>query len=194
VALVSRSGGRATACRNGGAGERSASSDRHWRCCVSPRSGLLGFDIEPTFWTQPSVRGLDQVSGLVRRVDRSMCPPSRCGPAPATAPRHRGDAAHLGRGARPAGGRLGREAGARHAVRQPIRHGGIIALSPAADRAVRYLAKYLAKAISDPLGDRDSRPTREAHCRRLYLAAPKLRPMLGRPQAQRQQVELRESA
>ena len=38
---------------------------------------------------------------------------------------------------------------------------GIIAPSPDADRAVRYLAKYLTKAIADPLGDHDS-PTRPA--------------------------------
>ncbi|HEV2928455.1 MAG TPA: replication initiator, partial [Propionibacteriaceae bacterium] len=45
---------------------------------------------------------------------------------------------------------------------------GIIAPSPAADRAVRYLAKYLTKAIADPLGDRDSTPGREAHIDRLH--------------------------
>ena len=38
-------------------------------------------------------------------------------------PRHRRDAAHLGRGARPARGRPGRRAGARDAVRHPVRHG-----------------------------------------------------------------------
>ena len=45
---------------------------------------------------------------------------------------------------------------------------GIIAPSPDADRAVRYLAKYLTKAIADPLGDRDSDPGREAHIDRLH--------------------------
>ena len=45
---------------------------------------------------------------------------------------------------------------------------GIIAPSPDADRAVRYLAKYLTKAIADPLGDRDSHPAREAHIDRLH--------------------------
>ena len=45
---------------------------------------------------------------------------------------------------------------------------GIIAPSPAADRAVRYLAKYLTKAITDPLGERDGTPGREAHIDRLH--------------------------
>jgi hypothetical protein len=40
---------------------------------------------------------------------------------------------------------------------------GIIAPSEDADRAVRYLAKYLTKAVADPLGDQDSTPAREAH-------------------------------
>ena len=38
-----------------------------------------------------------------------------------------------------------------------------------ADRAVRYLAKYLTKAIADPLGDHDQHdPAREAHIDRLH--------------------------
>jgi Replication initiator protein, pSAM2 len=45
---------------------------------------------------------------------------------------------------------------------------GIIAPSPDADRAVRYLAKYLTKAVADPLGDQDSTPAREAHIDRLH--------------------------
>ena len=45
---------------------------------------------------------------------------------------------------------------------------GIIAPSPDADRAVRYLAKYLTKAVADPLGDEDSTPAREAHIDRLH--------------------------
>ena len=46
-----------------------------------------------------------------------------------------------------------------HVMRFGIRYdiAGIIAPSPDADRAVRYLAKYLTKAIADPLGDRDPR-------------------------------------
>jgi hypothetical protein len=45
---------------------------------------------------------------------------------------------------------------------------GIIAPSPEADRAVRYLAKYLTKALADPLGDNDSTPGRDAHIDRLH--------------------------
>jgi Replication initiator protein, pSAM2 len=45
---------------------------------------------------------------------------------------------------------------------------GIIAPSPEADRTVRYLAKYLPKAVADPLGDQDSTPVREAHIDRLH--------------------------
>jgi hypothetical protein len=45
---------------------------------------------------------------------------------------------------------------------------GIIAPSPDADRAVRYLAKYLTKAIADPLSDADSDPGRDAHIDRLH--------------------------
>jgi hypothetical protein len=45
---------------------------------------------------------------------------------------------------------------------------GIIAPSPEADRTVRYLAKYLTKAIADPLGDQDTTPGREAHIDRLH--------------------------
>ena len=45
---------------------------------------------------------------------------------------------------------------------------GIIAPSPDADRAIRYLTKYLTKAVSDPLvGDTNS-PAREAHIDRLH--------------------------
>ena len=47
---------------------------------------------------------------------------------------------------------------------------GIIAPSEDADRAVRYLAKYLTKAIADPLGDQDEPdPAREAHIDRLHI-------------------------
>ena len=46
---------------------------------------------------------------------------------------------------------------------------GIIAPSPTADRAVRYLVKYLTKAIADPLGDHDAPiPARDAHVDRLH--------------------------
>jgi len=45
---------------------------------------------------------------------------------------------------------------------------GIIAPSAEADQAVRYLAKYLTKAVADPLGDWDSAPGREAHIDRLH--------------------------
>ena len=45
---------------------------------------------------------------------------------------------------------------------------GIIAPSEDADRAVRYLTKYLTKAVADPLGDQDSHPAREAHIDRLH--------------------------
>jgi hypothetical protein len=45
---------------------------------------------------------------------------------------------------------------------------GIIAPSAEADRAVRYLAKYLTKAVADPLGDNDSTPGRDAHIDRLH--------------------------
>ena len=45
---------------------------------------------------------------------------------------------------------------------------GIIAPSPEADRAVRYLTKYLTKAISEPLNDAESTDlAREAHVDRL---------------------------
>ena len=45
-----------------------------------------------------------------------------------------------------------------HVMRFGSQHdmAGIIAPSPDADRAVRYLTKYLTKAIADPLGDQDS--------------------------------------
>jgi hypothetical protein len=45
---------------------------------------------------------------------------------------------------------------------------GIIAPSEDADRAVRYLAKYLPKAVADPLGDHDPTPAREQHIDRLH--------------------------
>ena len=45
---------------------------------------------------------------------------------------------------------------------------GIIAPSEDADRAVRYLAKYLTKAIADPLDDEENDPAREAHIERLH--------------------------
>ena len=45
---------------------------------------------------------------------------------------------------------------------------GIIAPSEDADRAVRYLAKYLTKAVADPLGDHESTPARDAHIDRLH--------------------------
>ena len=45
---------------------------------------------------------------------------------------------------------------------------GIIAPSEDADRAVRYLAKYLTKAVADPIGDQDNTPAREAHIDRLH--------------------------
>ena len=45
---------------------------------------------------------------------------------------------------------------------------GIDGDSEDADRAVRYLAKYLTKAIADPLGDHDSNPARERHIDRLH--------------------------
>nr|WP_243831640.1 replication initiator [Naumannella halotolerans] len=46
---------------------------------------------------------------------------------------------------------------------------GIIAPSPEADRTVRYLTKYLTKAVSDPLGgdDADDHPRRLAHIARM---------------------------
>jgi hypothetical protein len=44
----------------------------------------------------------------------------------------------------------------------------IIAPSPDADRAVRYLTKYLTKAISEPLDDDDGNPAREAHLDRMH--------------------------
>jgi hypothetical protein len=45
---------------------------------------------------------------------------------------------------------------------------GIDRNSEDADRAVRYLAKYLTKAIADPLGDREPDPAREQHIDRLH--------------------------
>jgi hypothetical protein len=45
---------------------------------------------------------------------------------------------------------------------------GLIAPSPDADRAVRYLTKYLTKAISEPLDDDDGNPAREAHLDRMH--------------------------
>lgn len=45
---------------------------------------------------------------------------------------------------------------------------GIIAPSDEADRAVRYLTKYLTKSIADPLADDDRTPAREAHIDRLH--------------------------
>jgi hypothetical protein len=45
---------------------------------------------------------------------------------------------------------------------------GIDRDSEDADQAVRYLAKYLTKAIADPLGDHDSQPARDAHIDRLH--------------------------
>jgi Replication initiator protein, pSAM2 len=58
------------------------------------------------------------------------------------------------------------DAGPVHVMRFGTHHdiAGIIAPSADADRAVRYLAKYLTKAIGDPLGDNsESDPAREAH-------------------------------
>jgi Replication initiator protein, pSAM2 len=57
-----------------------------------------------------------------------------------------------------------------HVMRFGTQHdiAGIIAPSADADRAVRYLAKYLTKAIGDPLGENsESDPAREAHIDRL---------------------------
>jgi hypothetical protein len=45
---------------------------------------------------------------------------------------------------------------------------GIIAPSPDADRAVRYLTKYLTKSISGSHGDGETDPAREAHIDRLH--------------------------
>jgi hypothetical protein len=62
-------------------------------------------------------------------------------------------------------------AGPVHVMRFGTHHdiAGIIAPSADADRAVRYLAKYLTKAIGDPLGDNsESDPAREAHIDRLH--------------------------
>ena len=58
-----------------------------------------------------------------------------------------------------------------HVMRFGSQHdmAGIIAPSPDADRAVRYLVKYLTKAIADPLADRDHPDlAREAHIDRLH--------------------------
>jgi hypothetical protein len=63
------------------------------------------------------------------------------------------------------------DAGPVHVMRFGTQHdiAGIIAPSADADRAVRYLAKYLASAIGDPLGDNsESDPAREAHIDRLH--------------------------
>jgi hypothetical protein len=63
------------------------------------------------------------------------------------------------------------DAGPVHVMRFGTHHdiAGIIAPSADADRAVRYLAKYLTKAIGDPLGDNsESDPAREAHIDRLH--------------------------
>ena len=62
------------------------------------------------------------------------------------------------------------EATPAHMMRFGTQHdmAGIIAPSLEADRAVRYLAKYLTKAIADPLGDHDSDPAREAHIDRIH--------------------------
>ena len=84
-------------------------------------------------------------------------------------PRHRSHAAHLGRSAGPAA-KPTRTPRPAHVMRFGAQYdlAGIIAPSPDADRAVRYLAKYLTKAVADPLGDRDSTPGREAHIDRLH--------------------------
>ena len=58
-----------------------------------------------------------------------------------------------------------------HVMRFGAQHdiAGIIAPSVDADRAVRYLAKYLTKAITDPLDQEDRPgPAREAHIDRLH--------------------------
>jgi hypothetical protein len=63
------------------------------------------------------------------------------------------------------------DAGPVHVMRFGTHHdiAGIIAPSADANRAVRYLAKYLTKAIGDPLGDNsESDPAREAHIDRLH--------------------------
>jgi hypothetical protein len=63
------------------------------------------------------------------------------------------------------------DAGPVHVMRFGTHHdiAGIIAPSADADRAVRYLAKYLIKASGDPLGDNsESDPAREAHIDRLH--------------------------
>jgi len=63
------------------------------------------------------------------------------------------------------------DAGPVHVMRFGTHHdiAGIIAPSADADRAVPYLAKYLTKAIGDPLGDNsESDPAREAHIDRLH--------------------------
>jgi replication initiator protein RepSA len=84
-------------------------------------------------------------------------------------PRHRRHAAHLA----PSPDHLDADpdAGPVHVMRFGTHHdiAGIIAPSADADRAVRYLAKYLTKAIGDPLGDNsESDPAREAHIDRLH--------------------------
>ena len=63
-----------------------------------------------------------------------------------------------------------RDARPAHVMRFGSRYdmAGIIAPSPDADRAVRYLAKYLTKAVAGPLGDQDSTPAREVHIDRLH--------------------------
>ena len=57
-----------------------------------------------------------------------------------------------------------------HAMRFGTQHdiAGIIAPAADANRAVRYLAKYLTKAIADPLHGDDSDQAREAHIDRLH--------------------------
>ena len=58
-----------------------------------------------------------------------------------------------------------------HVMRFGSQHdmAGIISPSRDADRAVRYLVKYLTKAIADPLSDREQPdPAREAHVDRLH--------------------------
>jgi len=63
------------------------------------------------------------------------------------------------------------DAGPVHVMRFGTHHdiAGIVAPSADADRAVPYLAKYLTKAIGDPLGDNsESDPAREAHIDRLH--------------------------
>ncbi len=61
-----------------------------------------------------------------------------------------------------------RPTGARAAARHPVRRRRHHRPLRDADRAVRYLAKYLTKAVADPLGDHESTPARDAHIDRLH--------------------------